>query len=228
MATLTYAQKQRIARRNSDINRLQSEFMRSSQEYNTAVDNKTATFNSQMSEYNNLYSGYSSRLSAYKAKLDDFNARNRAYLDAPWENYSGFTTVNRLGSGVYSSTKTRLVGNQVYVPEAPPSQVVASMVYDPNLRGLAGDYAFRLKPGYTYSGGSIYGKSVQDPGSFTEKFDEPAPVTPTLDISAESAKLQADKAYTEREVDERVKARARAVQRQNARPMLSSGTNING
>lgn len=233
MAILSYAQKQRIARRNSDITRLQSEFQRSSQEYNRAVDDKTATFNSQMSEYNNLYSGYSERLNAYKTRLDDYNARNRAFLDAPWESYSNFNVIARLGPGVYSSTEQAKYGNQQYGPKVASGPYIGEWVKDPGAEkyGIP-TYAFKLKEGYSFTGptgwGTIVGKSVKDPGQFTETFNETAPTTPTMDISAESAKLQADKAYTEREVDERVKARARAVQRQNARPMLSSGTNING
>lgn len=226
MAILSYAQKQRIARRNSDITRLQSEFQKSVNDYNTAVDNKTATFNSQKAEYDNLYAGYSDRLSAYKGRLDDYNTKMRAYIDAPNETYNNYQYIPRLNA--YGSMNTHLVNGNLYVPNAPDPRIVGSMVNDPNLRGMSGPYAFTLKPGYSYSSGQIYGKSVVYPGEFTEKFDEQAPTAPTMDTSAESAKLQADKAYTEREVDERVKSRARAVQRANTRPMLSQGVKLNG
>jgi hypothetical protein len=223
----------RLARRTSDITRLQSDLQRSMQDYQASVGQKEAVFNTQMTDYNRLYEGYKGRLDAYNTRLSDYQKRLKTYQDAPWESYNDFQVVSRLGPNVYASTQTRNYGNNVYGPIVPSGPFIGSMVRDPNAeRGGIPTYAFTLKEGYSFSGpssrGVIGGKSVLSPGEFTEKFEEQAPTAPTLDIAAEKAKLEADRAYTEREVDERTKSRLRAVQRASARPMLSRGTNING
>lgn len=229
---LTYAEKMRLARRTSDITRLQSDLQRSMQDYQASVGQKETAFNAQMADYNKLYESYKGRLDAYNTRLSDYQRRLKAYQNAPWESYDDFQTVSRLGPNVYASTRTAKYGN-VYGPIVPSGPFIGSMVRDPNAeRGGIPTYAFTLKEGYSFTGptsrGVIGGKSVLSPGEFTEKFEEQAPNAPTLDISAEKAKLEADRAYTEREVDERTKSRLRAVQRASSRPMLSRGTNING
>lgn len=232
---LTYAEQQRLARRTSDISRLQSEYQRSVQDYSASVGVKESAFKAEMDKYNELYSGYEGRLNAFKSRLQDYQAKAKAYADAPLETYKNFTAIPRLGTGVYGSSDYTRYGNQLYGPRVVSGPFIQSMVRDPNAeRGGIPTYAFTLKPGYSFSGsggaiGDIYGKSVLNPGEFTEKFEEPAPAMPAaLDVSKEKAKLDEAKAYTEREVDERAKARVRAVQRANARPMLSQGVNING
>lgn len=225
---MTYAEQQRLARRTSNISRLQSEYQRSVQDYTASVGAKESVFNQEMAKYNELYSGYEGRLNAFKSRLQDYQAKAKAYADAPLEQYSGFSAIPRLGPNVYGSTRTQKYG-QVYGPVVASGPFIQSMVRDPNAeRGGIPTYAFTLKPGYSFSDGVVYGKSVNNPGEFTEKFSEAAPTAPALDIAAEKAKLEEAKAYTEREVDERTKSRVRAVQRANARPMLSQGVNING
>ena len=230
---LTYAEKMRLARRTSDITRLQSELQRSMQDYQASVGQKETAFNAQMADYNKLYEGYKGRLDAYNSRLSDYQTRLKAFQDAPWESYDDFEVVSRLGPNVYASTRTTKYGNNVYGPIVPSGPYIGSMVRDPGAeKGGIPTYAFTLKEGYSFSGpssrGVIVGKSVLSPGEFTEKFEEQAPTAPTLDIAAEKAKLEADRAYTEREVDERTKSRLRADQRASSRPMLSRGTNING
>lgn len=227
---LTYAEKMRLARRTSDITRLQSEYQRSVQDYTAAVGGKESIFNQEMAKYNELYSGYEGRLNAFKSRLQDYQTKAKAYADAPLEQYAGFSAIPRLGANVYGSTRTQKYGNQLYGPVVASGPFIESMVRDPNAeRGGIPTYAFKLKPNYSLSGDVIVGKSVNNPGEFTEKFTEAAPTAPaSMDIAAEKAKLDEAKAYTEREVDERTKSRVRAVQRANARPMLSKGTNING
>ena len=227
MAKLTYAQQQRIARRTADITRLQSQYARSVEDYTASVGAKETAFKSEMDKYNAAYEPYQQRATAYQSRLADYQKKVEAYQKAPLEEYNNYQYIPRLNA--YASRDQVNYGNQVYGPRVASGPFVGEMVADPNAaKGGIPTYAFRLKSGYSISGNTIYGKSVGDPGTFNEKFEEQAPVAPAaLDISAEKSKLEGDKAYTEREVDERTKARLRAVQRGNTRPMMSAGTNIN-
>lgn len=226
MAKLTYAQQQRIARRTADITRLQSQYARSVEDYTAGVGAKESAFKAEMEKYNSLYEPYQQRATAYQSRLADYQKKVDTYQKAPLENYENYQYIPRLDA--YASRDQVKYGNQVYGPRVASGPFISEMVADPNAaKGGIPTYAFRLKSGYNLYGNTISGKSVGDPGTFTEKFDEQAPVAPAaLDISAEKSKLEGDKAYTEREVDERSKARLRAVQRGNTRPMLSAGTNI--
>lgn len=227
MAKLTYAQQQRVARRTADITRLQSQYARSVEDYTASVGTKETAFKAEMEKYNAAYEPYQQKANAFQSRLNDYQKRLQEYQSAPTENYDNYQYIPRLNA--YASRDQVKYGNQVYGPKVASGPFISEMVADPNAsKGGIPTYAFRLKSGYSLSGNTITGKSVADPGSFTEKFDEPAPVAPAaLDIAAEKAKLEGDKAYTEREVDERTKARLRAVQRGNSRPMMSAGTNIN-
>ena len=227
MAKLTYAQQQRIARRTADITRLQSQYARSVEDYTAQVGAKETAFKAEMEKYNAAYAPYQQKATAYQSRLADYQKKVDAYQKAPLEEYNNYQYIPRLNA--YASRDQVKYGNNVYGPRVASGPFISEMVEDPNAaKGGIPTYAFRLKSGYSISGNTIYGKSVADPGAFTEKFDEPAPVAPAaLDIAAEKAKLEGDKAYTEREVDERTKARLRAVQRGNSRPLMSAGTNIN-
>ena len=228
MAKLTYAQQQRVARRTADITRLQSQYARSVEDYTASVGTKETAFKAEMEKYNAAYEPYQAKATAYQTRLSDYQKKLEAYQKAPLENYDNYQYIPRLNA--YASRDQVKYGNQTYGPKVASGPFISEMVADPNAsKGGIPTYAFRLKSGYSLYGNTISGKSVADPGTFNEKFDEQAPLAPAaLDISAEKAKLENDKAYTEREVDERSKARLRAVQRGNTRPMLSAGTNISG
>ena len=227
MANLTYAQKQRVARRTADITKLQQQYARSVEDYTASVGTKETAFKAEMDKYNAAYEPYQQRATAFQSRLADYQKKVEAYQKAPLEEYNNYQYIPRLNA--YASRDQVNYGNQVYGPRVASGPFISEMVEDPDAaKGGIPTYAFRLKSGYSISGNTIYGKSVGDPGTFTEKFEEQAPVAPAaLDISAEKSKLEGDKAYTEREVDERTKARLRAVQRGNTRPMMSAGTNIN-
>lgn len=227
MAKLTYAQQQRVARRTADITRLQSQYARSVEDYTAAVGTKETAFKAEMDKYNSAYGGFEQRATAYQSRLADYQKKVEAYQNTPTQEYKNYQYIPRLNA--YASRDQVNYGNQVYGPRVASGPFVGEMVRDSNAeRGGIPTYAFKLKSGYSLYGDVISGKGGSDPGPFTEKFDEQAPVAPAaLDISAEKTKLQAEGDYTAREVDERTKARLRAVQRGNTRPMLSAGTNIN-
>lgn len=224
---LTYAQKQMAKRRSGDINRLTSDYQQAVSQYTTKVGEKEKAFQADMSKYNELFSGYESRSTAYQSRLLDYMNKMKAYQAAPMQEYKNYQYVPRLNA--YASRDQVNYGNQVYGPRVASGEFVGEMVRDPNAeRGGIPTYAFKLKEGYQFSGDTIFGKSVKSPGEFTEKFEEQAPVAPAaMDISAEKTALQGEKDYTDREIEERKKARLRAVGRGTQRGMLSAGTNIN-
>jgi len=208
MAKLTYAQQQRIARRTADITRLQSQYARSVEDYTSQVGAKETAFKAEMDKYNAAYAPYQQKATEYQSRLADYQKRLDEYQKAPLNTIATrvVTGMGAIPAGYYARYDQNRPGYQK-IPDG------YEAIYD-------GDPITYLR--------SIVGKDVKNPGTFNEKFDEQAPVAPAaLDISAEKTKLEGDKAYTEREVDERSKARLRAVQRGNTRPMLSAGTNIN-
>lgn len=225
---LSYAQKKMLQRRSGDINRLTSDYQQAVQQYTTKVGEKEKTFQEEMAKYNEAFSGYESKSTAYQQRLLDYMNRMKAYQALPTENYSNYQYIPRLNA--YASRDQVKYGNNVYGPRVASGPFVGEMVGDPNAaRGGIPTYAFRLKEGYQFSGDTIFGKSAQSPGEFTEKFEEQAPVAPALlDISAEKSALQGERDYTDREIEERKKARLRAVGRGTQRGMLSAGTNISG
>jgi hypothetical protein len=212
MAKLTYAEQQRVARRTADITRLQSQYARSVEDFNAQVGSKETAFKAEMDKYNSAYGSYQQNASAYQSRLSDYQ--------------------NRLAA--YQATPTKTIASQVYYGGAPggPKYLGNRYVYyrasgPGQEKAIPEGYEFvNTNPRVSYFG-DIIGKGVKAPTPFTETFNEVAPTAPAaLDISAEKAKLQGEKDYTNREVDERAKAKLRAVQRGNARPMLSAGTNI--
>jgi hypothetical protein len=226
---LTYAQKQMAKRRSGDINRLTSDYQRAVEQYKTNVGGKEQAFQAEMAKYNEAFGGYEQRSTAYQKRLLDYMDRMKAYQAIPMQEFRdkyGYTYIPRLNA--YSSSETQKYSNTVYGPKVASGPFVGEMVRDPNAeRGGIPTYAFRLKEGYEFSGGTIFGKGVKSPGEFTEKFEEQAPAAPAaMDIAAERAALQGEKDYTEREIDERRKSRLRAVGRGAQRGMLSAGTNI--
>lgn len=226
---LTYAQKQMAKRRSGDINRLTSDYQRAVEQYKTNVGGKEQAFQAEMAKFNEAFGGYEQRSTAYQKRLLDYMDKMKAYQSAPMEEYRdkyGYTYIPRLNA--YSSSETQKYGGNVSGPKVASGPFIGEMVRDPNAeRGGIPTYAFRLKEGYEFSGGTIFGKSTKSPGEFTEKFEEQAPAAPAaMDISAERTALQGEKDYTEREIEERKKARLRAVGRGTQRGMLSAGTNI--
>lgn len=221
---LTYAQKQMAKRRSGDINRLTSDYQQAVSQYTTKVGEKEKAFQGEMAKYNEVFSGYEQRSTAYQTRLLDYMNKMKAYQTAPMETYTtkyGYRYIPRLNA--YVTTEQKDYGNKVYDAAPVSGPFVASTLST----GGPGS-AFRLKEGYSLGpSGEIYGKSVQSPGAFTEKFEEQAPAAPAMmDISAEKTALQGEKDYTDREIDERKKARLRAVGRGTQRGMLSAGTNI--
>jgi hypothetical protein len=226
---LTYAQKQMAKRRSGDINRLTSDYQRAVEQYKTNVGGKEQAFQAEMAKYNEAFGGYEQRSTAYQKRLLDYMDRMKAYQATPMQEFRdryGYTYIPRLNA--YSSSETQRYGGQQYGPKVASGPFIGEMVRDPNAeRAGIPTYAFRLKEGYEFSGGTIFGKGVKSPGEFTEKFEEQAPAAPAaMDIAAERAALQGEKDYTEREIDERRKSRLRAVGRGAQRSMLSAGTNI--
>jgi len=218
MAKLTYAEQQRLARRTGDITKLQTQYARSVEDYTAAVGTKEAAFKVEMDKYNTAYAPYQAKATAYQTRLADYQRR----IDQ------------------YQKTPETVVHSEIRWAKGTPASGQFYKVSDLSKR-TDGGYrppVYSLQPGEEFinmnSAAPDYGKVVtrghlQNPGAFTEKFDDVSPIAPdVLDISAEKAKLQGEKDYTSREVDERSKARLRAVQRGNARPMLSAGTNISG
>lgn len=212
MAKLTYAQQQRVARRTADITRLQSQYARSVEDYTASVGTKESAFKAEMEKYNAAYEPYQAKATAYQTRLSDYQKKLEAYQKAPLK-----TLASQVYYGKAPGGPGYLGDRYVQYNASGPGQEKA----------LPAGYEFiNTNPAVPYFG-DIVGKDVPNPGKFTEQFNEQAPLAPTaLDISAEKSKLEGDKAYTEREVDERSKARLRAVQRGNTRPMLSAGTNI--
>lgn len=226
MAKLSYAQKQRLNRRTADITKLQSQYARSVEDYTASVGTKETAFKAEMDKYNAAYEPYQQKATAYQTRLANYQNALAAFQAKPNEQYTtryGYRYIPRINA--YGSGEIVKYSGSQYGPPSVSGPFVGSYVNDGSGRGQT---AFTLKEGYTFDGaGTIYGKTG-NPGAFTEKFTEQAPVAPAaLDIKAEQTKLQGEKDYTSREIDERSKSRLRAVQRGNSRPMLSAGTNLN-
>ena len=208
---LTYAQKQMAKRRSGDINRLTSDYQRAVEQYKTNVGGKEQAFQAEMAKYNEAFGGYEQRSTAYQKRLLDYMDKMRAYQSAPMQTlasqvYFGGAGHPRLKANEYVRWNASGPGQQQIIPSG---------------------YEFvNTNPAVPYFG-DIIGKSVPNPGAFTEQFNEQAPAAPAaMDISAERTALQGEKDYTEREIEERKKARLRAVGRGTQRGMLSAGTNI--
>lgn len=210
MANLTYAQKQRVARRTADITKLQQQYARSVEDYTASVGTKETAFKAEMDKYNAAYEPYQQKATAFQSRLTEYQKLADAYTSAPMKTIAenvyvgGLSGAYNLPVGYYRPRNTQSMQNYK-IPDG-----YEAVGYDSSTKMA-----------------SIMGKDVKSPGEFTEKFTEVAPVAPVaLDISAEKAKLQGEKDYTAREVDERTKARLRAVQRGNSRPMMSAGANL--
>ena len=207
---LTYAQKQMAKRRSGDINRLTFDYQKAIEQYKQNVGAKETAFKGEMDKYNEIFSGYEQRSTAYQKRLLDYMDRMKTYQAAPLKTVAenvyvgGMSGAYNLPAGYYRPRNTQSMQNYK-IPEG-----YEAVGYNPETRMA-----------------SIMGKDVANPGAFTEKFEEQAPVAPALmDISTEKAALQGEKDYTDREIDERKKARLRAVGRGTQRTMLSAGTNI--
>lgn len=208
---LSYAQKKLLQRRSGDINRLTSDYQGAVSQYTTKVGEKEKAFQSEFAKYNESYAGFEGRSTSYQQRLLDYMGKMKAYQSAP----------------------VKTIATQIYYggaghPRLKPNQYVAWNASGPGQEKIipAGYEFVNTNPAVPYFG-NIQGKDVKNPGSFTEKFEEQAPTAPTpIDISAEKTALQGEKDYTDREIDERKKARLRAVGRGTQRGMLSAGTNI--
>jgi hypothetical protein len=213
---LTYAQKQMAKRRSGDINRLTSDYQRAVEQYKTNVGGKEQAFQAEMAKYNEAFGGYEQRSTAYQKRLLDYMDRMKAYQSAPMQT---------LASQVYYGRAPGVTG-YMYNTLGDRYNPYRAQNYS-QARSIPAGYEFvNTNPAVPYFG-DIIGKSVANPGAFTEKFEEQAPAAPAaMDISAERTALQGEKDYTEREIEERKKARLRAVGRGSQRGMLSAGTNI--
>lgn len=217
MAKLSYAEQQRLNRRSGDILKLQSQYARSVEDYTAAVGTKETAFKAEMDKYNAAYEPYQQKATAFQGRLSDYQTRLQAYQNAPMQT---------LAREVYYGRAPGVTG-YMYNTLGDRYNSYRAQNYN-NARAIPEGYQFiNTNPRVSYFG-DIIGKDVKNPGAFTEQFNEQAPVAPAaLNIKAEQTKLQGEKDYTSREIDERSKSRLRAVQRGNSRPMLSSGTNLN-
>lgn len=213
MAKLTYAQQQRVARRTADITKLQQQYARSVEDYTASVGGKETAFKAEMEKYNAAYEPYQQRATAFQSRLADYQKQVEKYQNTPE------TVVYdkiRWAGGSPASGKFYLWSDLSKANSQPPAYTLKPGQEFVNTNSAAPDYGMVVTRG-----------GLTRPGEFTEKFTEQAPVAPkALDIEAEKTKLQGEKDYTAREVDERTKARLRAVQRGNSRPMMSSGANL--
>lgn len=254
---LSYSAKQRLARRTADITRLQEGFKQATETYQTKATEATKAYQEQSVQYDAAYGGYEQRFNAYKQRGDQYNTALEKYLTtAPVTAPSG-ATVSAWDGYRYGGAQNvagvklpvRQVNNEFYWGDISGSKYgeqwsgdLSNYVKNLGAYGSVRGRYFTLAPGFEYipmgSGirdtyGNEYGylqkRGGPDPGAFTEQFTETAPTAPTApDLSAERAKLKEEQAYVEREVDERTKARLRAVKRSGERPMLSAGTSLTG
>jgi len=226
---LTYAQKQMAKRRSGDINRLTSDYQRAVEQYKTNVGGKEQAFQAEMAKFNEAFGGYEQRSTAYQKRLLDYMDRMKAYQDKPEQTFRegrGYQFIPRLNAYVRRDQEN--IGGNRFASAIAQGPFVGARLGS----GSGREDAFTLAPGYEYVAedgvsGFIVGKGAVSPGAFTETFEEQAPAAPAaMDISAERTALQGEKDYTEREIEERKKARLRAVGRGTQRGMLSAGTNI--
>jgi hypothetical protein len=213
MAKLTYAQQQRLNRRSGDIMKLQSDYSRSVEDYTASVGTKETAFKAEMDKYNAAYEPYQQKATAYQTRLSEYQKQLDAYQKAPMKTLASEVYYGKAPGGPgylgnrYVSYKASGPGQEKVIPD---------------------NYEFINTNSAVPYFGDIIGKDVKNPGKFTEQFTDVAPEAPAaLDIKAEQTKLQGEKDYTAREIDERTKSKLRAVQRGNSRPMLSAGTNLN-
>jgi hypothetical protein len=150
-------------------------------------------YRKQVEDYNTALTQYQNEIyNPYKAQVDAYNAglkvheeseayRNwlaaatehdrlaEIYNAAPTEQFRpgrGFTYIPRLNA--YSRNDYQNYGRQVHGPVVASGPYVGSMVADPNAaRAGIPTYAFTLAPGYEFSEGTIFGKSVPKPAEFT-------------------------------------------------------------
>jgi hypothetical protein len=154
-------------------------------------------YNAALTKYQEeVYNPYKAQVEAYNTGLEQFqqsdpykqyttaaeeyNKKVEAYNAAPTQTYRdkyGYRYIPRLDA--YGSSETMRYSGQQYGPKPVSGPFVGSYVNDGSGRG---DTAFRLAPGYQFSDGTVYGKSVPLPGEFTMKAPEytaPKPTDPT-------------------------------------------------
>lgn len=250
MAVTRY-QKQQAARRSTrDIARLQQTFQRAVEDFNAQTGQQMKEFESQVANYNAAYGTYEQRFKDYETRVNQYNQTVNSYNARALAFQQRANEFNRKLDAY--NTLTRISGEreigQLYGKDY--MYLPAGGMLPSNLRPavtFVGDFGFRLNPGYEYveldfNRGGTYGyiakRGGPDPGEFTEKFTEQAPADftepapeapaePTApDLTAAKAKLNEERAIMEREINERSKARLRAVQRGQQRPMLSTGANL--
>jgi hypothetical protein len=215
------------------------------QKYNQYQQN-IADFNARVLAYQTRVQDYNQKLEAYATEKPLTYSKGAAYRI--WDGYnwagsiplSGDIKVSQIYGQNYYYFGTPLTYAQNKYGGAYTKDVTDTLNKAVKYIGSSG---FVLKPGYEFAptefskggmSGYIYERGGPDPGEFTEKFEEKftevapeAPVEPEApDTSAALAKLNEEKAILERETAERTKARTRAVQRGQQRPMLSSGTTL--
>jgi hypothetical protein len=155
-------------------------------DYNTALQKYEAEiynpYKAQVDAYNTGLEQFqqSDPYKQYTTAAEEYNKKVEAYNAAPTQTYRdkyGYIYVPRLNA--YSSSESQRYSGQSYGPKQVYGPFIGQYV---DSGSGVGNTAFRLAPGYEFSGGTIYGKSVPLPGEFTMKAPEyttPKPTDPT-------------------------------------------------
>lgn len=233
-----------------------AEYEKKVSEYDAAYGSYESRFNEyqqSVNQFNTRVLEYQGRVAAYNEALEKYTTKTPLTF-APGAAYKIWDGYRWAGSiPVTGNIKISQIYGQNYYYFGSPlsySQNKYGGMYTPEVNQslnqavkYIGSTGFVLKEGYEFvptefnkggMSGDIVKRGGADPGEFTEKFTETftmeapeAPAEPaTLDLSAEKAKLEEERNIMEREIGERTKARTRAVQRGQQRPMLSSGTTL--
>lgn len=200
---LTQYQMARVARKSSDITRLASQyrnsvndlsgqFQSSFDEYQKKRDEIMAPYNTAVDKYKADFTTYETNLADYKGKLTDYQAR------------LADVTANPLESLGTPETRTTRAGQSVKI--------------DGTWYGTAS-----IPDQYTFENNTLYRKRSAGTFDATAPKAPDAPTAPAVEefdtkqFDAKRAEL--DTGY-KREVGERKAARASAVSRKSARPLL--------
>lgn len=204
MATnLTQFAQRKLARKTSDITRLtdaykaqvgaiSDQYQNSFAEYQKKRDEVMAPFNAATDKYKADFATYETNLAGYKDRLSDYQKRLQDAVDSPLERIDSATVQNFRG------------GSRVNI--------------DGTWYGVS-----QLPDGYTYENGKLYQK--RNPGKFDEKAPTApeAPTAPTVE-NFDTTQFDQQRAALEtnfqRDVSQRRAARASAVSRKMARPLL--------
>jgi hypothetical protein len=206
MATLPFYAQRKLARKTSDITRLteqykanvndlSSQFESSFSEYQKKRDAIMAPYTAAVDKYKGEYSAYEANLGQYKTALSEYQKKLQDAVDNPLGEVptDQYSTTNLIRQG----TIVRLGDKRYTIDELPD--------------------------GYTYENGKLY--KAKDPGKFEQKAPTApeAPTAPTVeefDSTQFDSKRAALDTNLKRELGERRAAKASAVSRKSARPLL--------